>query len=101
MGSNLWSWQRAQPRVRPMKVRPTVSICSSTMSISIFFSSTSASTFGPSERKAGAPPRPGGGGAGRNQALSGRIDRVGPGEQVAGQLFEEEPVVRQVGVHRA
>ena len=89
IGSNLWSWQRAQPSVSPRKARPTVSTCSSTMSISIFCSSTSASTFGPRARKPVAISRS----RARRRASAG-------GQQVAGELLEDELVVRLVGVER-
>src|SRR5438094_535471 len=62
MGSNLWSWQRAQLTVKPRKARVVTSICSSTMSISSLALLGSKRSFGlfrfgrqPGQVERGAP----------------------------------------------
>ncbi len=72
-----------------MNARPTVSTCSSTMSISILASSSPAKTLGPSEKEAG-----------RDQLLVGRRLVSRRGEKIASELLAEELGERLILIER-
>ena len=77
MGSNLWSWQRAQAMVRPRKALPRVSIWLSTTSVRIWRKRTQSSW----------PSSP-------------RVE-AGGGKLVAGEVLADELGVGDVGVEGA
>ena len=86
IGSNLWSWQRAQATVRPRKACVVTSICSSARS-------SRNCTAVPLDVRLAAEGEEAGGDQSARRAARGRR-----GQQVAGDLLLDELVVRLVGV---
>ena len=82
IGSNLWSWQRAQPMVCARNALPIASSCSSTTSMSSCFLSCSSRLVLPSRRNVVAISLPPavlqrlGAAAGRRRSARGRTGRT-------------------------